>query len=85
MEVLKQGQYSPMDEGDQIVVLYAAINDYMADIKIEDVKRFEKELITFVDNSYPQIKRRIKETGKLDDETAEFLVDAINAFKRQFE
>ena len=85
MEVLKQGQYTPLDETDQIIILYAAINDFMADIKIEEVKRFEKELLEFVRSSYPQIARRIKDTGKIDDETEEFMIDAINAFKKQFE
>ena len=61
------------------------INDYLADIKVSEVKRFEKEFLAFMNSSYPQVKRAIRETGKLEKDTEEFLIDGINAFKKQFE
>lgn len=85
MEVLKQGQYSPLEVEDQVMIIYAAINDYLADIKVSEVKRFEKEFLAFMNSSYPQVKRAIRETGKLEKDTEEFLADGINAFKKQFE
>ena len=85
MEVLKQGQYSPLEVEDQVMIIYAAINDYLADIKVSEVKRFEKEFLAFMNSSYPQVKRAIRETGKLEKDTEEFLIDGINAFKKQFE
>ena len=42
VEVLKQDQYSPMPVQDQIMILYVAINDYLSDVKVEDIRKFEK-------------------------------------------
>ncbi len=85
MEVLKQGQYSPVEVEDQVMILYAAINYYLEDISHDRIKDFEKQFIEFMDIHYPQVKRRIGESGKLDEETEEFLKDAIEEFKKTFD
>ena len=50
VEVLKQDQYSPMPVQDQIMILYVAINDYLSDVKVEDIRKFEKEFLEYVNN-----------------------------------
>lgn len=85
MEMLKQGQYSPLEVEDQVMIIYAAVNGHLEDIKVSDVKRFEKEFLAFMNSTYPNVKRAIRETGKLEADTEEFLVDGIKAFKKTFE
>jgi len=84
MEVLKQGQYSPVEVENQVMILYAAINYYLEDIPHDRIKEFEKQFTEFMDTHYPQVQRRIKDSGKLDEETEEFLKDAIEEFKKLF-
>jgi F-type H+/Na+-transporting ATPase subunit alpha len=84
MEVLKQGQYSPVDVETQVMIMYAAVNYYLEDIPHEKIRDFEKQFAEFMDVHYPQVQRRIRETGKLDEETEEFLKDAIEEFKKLF-
>ena len=84
MEVLKQGQYSPVEVENQVMILYAAINYYLEDIPHDRIKEFEKQFTEFMDTHYPQVKRRIKDSGRLDEETEEFLKDAIEEFKKLF-
>ena len=45
VELLKQGINSPMAMEDQVIALYAGINGYLDDLPVEDVQRFETELI----------------------------------------
>lgn len=81
MEVLKQGQYQPISVAHQVMIIYAAINKYMADIPVEEIKEFEKGLYAFADEQYPSISRSIDQTGKLDAETEEILKEAIAKYK----
>ena len=84
MEVLKQGQYSPVEVENQVMILYAAINYYLEDIPHDRIKEFEKQFTEFMDTHYPQVQRRIKDSGRLDEETEEFLKDAREEFKKLF-
>ena len=64
--------------------MYAAVNYYLEDIPHERIRDFEKQFAEFMDVHYPQVQRRIKDSGKLDEETEEFLKDAIEEFKKLF-
>ncbi len=85
MEILKQRQYAPLNVVDQVVIIYAVINRHLKDIEIEDIERFESELITYVRNQHPEIRKEITETGDLSDDTAKILDQAITTFKEKFE
>ena len=39
VEVLKQDQYSPLEVEKQIIILYAAVNDFLSDINVSDIKK----------------------------------------------
>lgn len=82
MEILKQGQYVPMEVEDQVMIIYAATNHYLADIPVEEIKNFEKEFITYMNTQVPEVGKSIKETGKLSPETEEELKSAIEKFKK---
>lgn len=83
-EVLKQPQYQPMAVEKQAVIIYAATKKYLLDIAVEDVLRFEKELLEEIETKYPEILTTIKTTKVMDEETEEKLVKAIKEFKAQF-
>lgn len=84
MEILKQPQYQPVAVENQVMIIYAAINRYLADIGATHVKEFEKEFYSFMDTQYPQVPRAIRQTGAIDDETDKQLAEAIKVFKKQF-
>ncbi|MBE5901207.1 MAG: F0F1 ATP synthase subunit alpha [Lachnospiraceae bacterium] len=83
-EVLKQPQYQPMAVEKQAVIIYAATKKYLLDVAVEDVLRFEKELLEEIETKYPEILTTIKTTKVMDEETEEKLVKAIKEFKAQF-
>ncbi len=82
MEILKQDQYEPLDVADQVMIIYAATNKFLADIDVSEIKSFEKEFYEFADTHYPSIKRDIHSSGKLEPETEEVLKTALTEFKK---
>ncbi|MEG1929633.1 MAG: F0F1 ATP synthase subunit alpha [Anaerovorax sp.] len=81
MEIIKQRQYSPVPVEHQVMIIYAAINKYLADIPLDEITKFEKEFYEFMDTQYPDLGKAIKSTGKLEGETEEGLKAAIEKFK----
>ena len=47
-EILKQGQYAPLPVWYQVIIIYAATKQYLLDIPVEDVLKFEKGLFEFM-------------------------------------
>jgi F-type H+-transporting ATPase subunit alpha len=85
VELLKQPQYAPFSVERQVVSIWAGTNGHLDLVPVNDVRRFEDELLEFVGRSYQGIYDAITQTGKLDDSTVEQLVKAIDEFKRQFQ
>jgi len=82
MEILKQPQYSPVKVEHQVMIIYAATNQYLADIPVEEIKKFERDLYDFMDTHHPEIGKEIKTTGKLEADFEEKLKAAITEFKK---
>lgn len=83
-ESLKQDQYEPMPIEKQVVAIFAGTNAFLDDIPLDQVKRFEAELLTFMEQQHNDILDQIRETGELSDELIEQLKNAISDFKRDF-
>ena len=84
VEVLKQDQYNPMPVEQQIIILYAAINNYLADIKVSSIREFEKQFLKYMDTFHRQVASSIVETGKLTEEAETELKLAINEYIKIF-
>lgn len=83
-EILKQPQYQPVDVERQVVVIWAATNGYLDDIAIEQLRRFETELLDFIANSNPSILHTIREKKTISDELKNELTLTIKDFKSEF-
>ncbi|MGI6349118.1 MAG: F0F1 ATP synthase subunit alpha [Eubacteriaceae bacterium] len=83
MEILKQKQYHPVKVEHQIAIIYAAVNNYLNDIAVEELKHFESELYEFMDINYPEIGKTIKEKGQIDAELEEKLQKMIIECKKR--
>ncbi len=82
-ELLRQGQYQPYAVEDQVVSVWAGTNGHFDDVPVEDVLRFEAELLDHLRRNTP-ILSTIAETQKFDDDTANALVAEIGKVKEQF-
>ena len=86
VEVLKQGKSEPVPVEKQIAILYAVINNILADVKVTDIKEYEKGLFEFLENS-PDGKAAmdaIRNTGKLEDADNDKLKSALEAYTADF-
>ena len=83
-EILKQGQYAPLPVWYQVIIIYAATKQYLLDIPVEDILKFEKGLFDFVDTKYPDVPAAIRDEKEISDETEKKLVKAIEEYKNEF-
>lgn len=84
VEMLKQAQYSPYSVEKQVAMIWAATNGYVDWIPEGDVRRFEKELMEFLDQKYAKILADIREKKALDDNNRRDLKAALEEFKAIF-
>ena len=57
-EILKQDQYVPMPVEKQIVVIFAATNGFLDAVPVADCRRYEKELLAWMDRARRRSSRR---------------------------
>jgi F-type H+-transporting ATPase subunit alpha len=86
VELLKQGQYAPYPVEDQVVAIWAGTSGELDEVPVEDVRRFESELLAWLKSSKPEILKSIAaKNEKLSDDTIALLKAAVNEFKDSFE
>ena len=66
---------------DQVFIIWTVTNGLGDDIAVEDLKRFEDELTTFVKSSHPAVLDSIREKGSLDDDMKAAMKEAVEDFK----
>jgi F-type H+-transporting ATPase subunit alpha len=84
VEMLKQGQYAPVQVEKQVVSVFVGTNNYFENIDVKDVKRFEKEFHEYVELKYPQILENIRVAKELKEDTVEMLKKAVEEFLEKF-
>ena len=81
-ELLKQGVNSPYPVDEQAVSIYAGTRGYLDKLEIEDVTRFESELLDWFRTRHREVMAKIRTEGVIDD--TEAFEAAIAAFADQF-
>jgi F-type H+-transporting ATPase subunit alpha len=83
VELLKQGQFAPMDVVDQVLSIYAGTRGHLDQVKREEVADWEKGFLTYVRDQVPELRAKIDQTKELDAESERQLEAAIAEYKRQ--
>ncbi|AIJ21447.1 MULTISPECIES: F0F1 ATP synthase subunit alpha [Amycolatopsis] len=83
-EVLKQPQYSPIPVEQQVVTVYLGTKGHFDDVPVEDVARFNTELLENIRHKHDDILAEIRDKGKWTDELAERVAAAAAEFKKGF-
>ncbi len=76
VEVLKQNKNTPIRVGCQVAIIYAVINNYLADIPVNKVREYEANLFEKLENEYPDWLNRV-EQGFWDEEDLNTLKKAL--------
>jgi F-type H+-transporting ATPase subunit alpha len=83
-EILKQGQYTPVSMEDQVVTIFAGINNMLEDIEVAQVAAFEKGLLKYAAEKYPDIGKEISEKKALSDDLKKKMEAVIKEYKAIF-
>ena len=84
VEILKQPQYSPFPVEQQVISIWAVTNGYLDDVPLDQVGRFERELLDTLGSRNSDIGDAIVSTGKLEDDLIEQLKKAVEDFKQSW-
>ena len=84
VEILKQDRNSPVDVELQVCIIYAVVNDLLADVPVERIREFEAALFDYLTVQRPAILENIRDTKQLTKENEEMLRKAILDCKAQF-
>ena len=80
VEILKQDDLSPISFEKQVVIFYAALNNYFEKVELNKIKEIEKNLLDYISKFHNNILENIKETNDLTSENEEKLKEALNYF-----
>ena len=83
-EILKQPQYQPMPVQYQVIIIFVATNKLLLDVPTDQVTRFEKEFLEFIDTKYPDVPKSIADSKVISDECDARIRKAVEEFKAQF-
>jgi F-type H+-transporting ATPase subunit alpha len=84
VEILKQGQYSPLPVEKQVIIIFAGTNGFLDDIEVAKCRAFETALFRHIDNSHSGLLGKLREKKAIDDEIKPTLIKAINEAKEAF-
>jgi F-type H+/Na+-transporting ATPase subunit alpha len=84
VELLKQRQYQPMPVEEQVVSIFLGTGGHLDSVPVEDVRRFETELLDHMRASEEKFLAGIRDSQKLSEEGENQLTEIIKHFKKGF-
>ncbi|MGE0351846.1 MAG: F0F1 ATP synthase subunit alpha [Gemmatimonadales bacterium] len=84
VEALKQPQYLPVPVERQVAIIFAVTNGYLDDLEVEQIRKWEKDFLEYLEASHPAVLKDIRTRKTLDKDLTEQLKAAITAFKPLF-
>ncbi len=84
VEVLKQDQNSPLEVEEQVVIIYAVINNFLADIPVEKIKQYQLDLLDHIRSTDPEILTSIKTEKVMKPEIEEKLKSILAEFAKGY-
>jgi F-type H+-transporting ATPase subunit alpha len=83
-ELLKQPQYSPFSQEDQILILFANQKGFIDSIALEKVRDYESSLLLEMHSSHPEIIGQLATGEALSAELTEQLEQIISRFTLRY-
>ncbi|MCH7755501.1 F0F1 ATP synthase subunit alpha [candidate division KSB1 bacterium] len=84
VEILKQGQYTPLVVEKQIAIIFLGVNGFLDSIPADQVSRLETEYLQFMESNYSDVLKSIAEKKKLDDDLHKKMTSIGEEFIKSF-
>ena len=85
VELLKQGQYSPLTVSEQVISIYAGVKGYLDKIDVKDVVRFEREVHDEIRTNHADLLESIATEKELSPANDEKLKTFLDSFVENFQ
>ncbi len=82
--LLRQGQYSPYRIAKTIMVVFAGNQGFTDEIPMDDIERYESEMLQFMDARHAGLLDEVEAKKELDDDLMGRLKAALTEFGKQF-
>jgi F-type H+-transporting ATPase subunit alpha len=82
VEILKQGQYSPLRVGLQVMSVFAGTQGFLDDLRVSEVRPFEAALHKWLSDERAGLIEQMEKAKKFDDTLAADMRNAITDFKQ---
>ncbi|MDO8269954.1 MAG: F0F1 ATP synthase subunit alpha [Candidatus Levybacteria bacterium] len=83
-EILKQPQYAPMAEFEEVLSIYSAATGLLDDFPLEKIFEFEQKIVGFIKVKNKKLIDKLQMGEKMDDKTTSELKSIIESFKKTF-
>ncbi len=84
VEILKQPQYRPLPFEKQVLIIFAANNGFVDEYAVSALKRYETELMAYMENRNADVLNELREKKQIDDSVKGKLMGALEQFKKEF-
>ncbi len=83
LELLKQPLCEPMSLHEQVITLCAANNRVFLRLRVNEIKQFQRDMLKYIDEQYPELGEEIERMQAIDDILTEKIVAAAKEYKEQ--
>ena len=83
MRLLRQPQYHPLCQHEQVILLVAALHHVLQDVPLRQMDRFRKDFLTDMEHMAGSLCRKIDQTGELSDSDMQSIVDLAQVCVRK--
>jgi F-type H+-transporting ATPase subunit alpha len=84
MELLKQAQYQPLPVHQQVIMIYAATRGYMDEVPVDEIAKYSKDLVRYVETAHSDAIKPIIETGAWNNDIENALAAAVEDFQASY-
>ena len=84
VEVLKQGRNSPISVTNQVLIIFAVINNFLKEVPVNLIGEYQEDMFEFIDTMHPEIIKTLKETKDLSQELEGEISAALGEFTKKF-
>ena len=85
MRLLRQPQYTPLAQHQQVILLVSALGHVMQDIPLDDIDLFEEKLLAALEENAPDLCRRLDMTGQLSQDDREEILHLAHEFLEEYQ